>query len=488
MSTDVTALPAQRMTHVTWHDDPESAVNRAGAIETASRQTLRDRFAGRRPKRAREPASATHHAFYPRIALRIQPNGETISPSAASGFVHAGAGIYTHTASRVEYRRQYLEHNLTALLTQYPGTRIGVGISDEPIPVEYEVPDYSPSEGRADLGSFARAGYSRVLSCVKSRRHGFLLSPYDAPLFDYYWEALRHYTGTDPHNLQRYVVLYNYRKYDDVIIKLGRRAIKQRNGDYVRLVLPDGYRDGAEWQMPAIHWVGRNGQDGISFVNIGVGAPNAVTCTLAVCGVSRPHFVGMFGHVGGTSRSQRIGNVVSASGYATFCGATRYLVPSSAQITPIGEIQDAMKRALMDVYRWDNISEHFQSGTLCSVDYRHWVVDPEWYSRILSSMPAAVDMEGAEVARAAWASKTPYGFLGFITDIPAWDVPKLRGPARKFYEQTRQEFISVAVRTCDILREEIRSGRRTPHSRKISPPFMPSGTRHQTCLIPYAFE
>ena len=479
------AISDQGMTHVTYHDNARDAVERAIEIEQANRKILHSVCVARKSTTRRKPSSFVS-AYYPRFALKIRTAGVKIPNSSTNGVVHNGNGVYKHTASRVAFRRQYLEDNLSLLLERYRGTKIAVGISNEPIPLEYEVPDFHEGE-KLELGSFARAGYTRAIACVKERRTGNLLSPYEAPLFDYYWEALRHYTGTDPTNFQRGVILFNYKQYEKVIIELGKKLIRKRGSGYSKLVLPDGYAEGSEWQMPAIHLVGSDGRSGISFINSGVGAPNAVTCTLAVCAVSRPDLISMFGHVGGTGVGQAIGNVVIASGFSTYCGASRYLVPEAAQISPIGEVQRAMKQALRDVYGWKQLDDHCQSGTLASVDFRHWVVDPEWYSRVLASMPAAIDMEGAEVARAAWASKTPYGFLGFISDIPAYDVPKLRGPARRFYEETREKFIEVAIRTWDIIREEIRSGRGTTHSRKITPPYMPAGTTHHDCLIPHAF-
>ncbi|MFN8389580.1 MAG: hypothetical protein U0136_04760 [Bdellovibrionota bacterium] len=470
------------MTQVTWHNDAEEAVERAIEIEATNRRILHEACNGG-AKRKKPPAFVS--AYYPKFALKIEPKGR-IANSVTHGAVYNGPGIYTHTASRVEFKRRYYNENLSALLRNYPGTRIALGLSNEPIPVEYELPQFDDTQ-QAELGTFARAGYTRVLKTAKERRNGFLLSPYDAPLFDYYWEALRHYTGTDPTKTQKYIVLFNYKKYEKTIITLGRKLARTAGSGYKALVIPDGYQSGSEWQMPAFHLVGDDDTNGITFVNIGVGAPNAVTATLALCAVARPEVVTMFGHVGGTGQGQAIGNVVIASGFATFCGASRYLVPEAAQISPIGEVQRAMKQALANIYKWENFTEHCQSGTLTSVDFRHWVVDPEWYSRILASMPAAVDMEGSEVARAAWASKTAYGFLGFISDIPPYDVPKLRGSARKFYEETRQKFIEVAIETCSLLRDESRNGRGTTRSRKIAPPYMPAGTTHHDCLIPYPF-
>ena len=58
---------------------------------------------------------------------------------------------------------------------------------------------------------------------------------------------------------------------------------------------------------------------GISFVNIGVGAPSAVTLTECVCAL-RPHLVTMAGHAGGTAFQQQIGNFGTRQFVLELCG------------------------------------------------------------------------------------------------------------------------------------------------------------------------
>ena len=119
--------------------------------------------------------------------------------------------------------------------------------------------------------------------------------------------------------------------YVDQFVNWGVEQIRS-DSPYDALVLPGGVilgRDGVavtQWetavtsspwhrfQMPGYHLLRKNGEGGVSLINIGVGSSNAknITDHLAVL---RPHCWLMIGHCGGLRQSQRIGDYVLAHAY-----------------------------------------------------------------------------------------------------------------------------------------------------------------------------
>ena len=91
------------------------------------------------------------------------------------------------------------------------------------------------------------------------------------------------------------------------------------------------------FQMPAYHLARRDGDGGVTLVNIGVGPSNAknITDHLAVL---RPHCWLMVGHCGGLRQSQRIGDYVLAHAYLRQDHILDALVPPDIPIPALAEV------------------------------------------------------------------------------------------------------------------------------------------------------
>src|SRR5262249_15499288 len=144
------------------------------------------------------------------------------------------------------------------------------------------------------------------------------LALFSAERVDYSLHRLHHYTGTSPQHFQGFILLTNYQRYIREFIQYSREQIK--NGDeYSAFVEPGDYvlhnerysdmpssGTALEFlpQMPAYH-LKRPDNQGITFINIGVGPSNAknITDHLAVL---RPHCWLMVGHCAGLRRSQML--------------------------------------------------------------------------------------------------------------------------------------------------------------------------------------
>src|SRR3546814_3886806 len=109
---------------------------------------------------------------------------------------------------------------------------------------------------------------------------------------DFSLARLKHYTGTPPEHVQRFVLFTNYHRYFDEFVawacgeleKGGRyHALSGAGGVYVTPGTADSAKMIADsaWrkhQMPAYHLMAPD-RSGITLVNIGVGPSNAKTNT-----------------------------------------------------------------------------------------------------------------------------------------------------------------------------------------------------------------
>jgi AMP nucleosidase len=217
----------------------------------------------------------------------------------------------------------------------------------------------------------------------------------------------------------------------------------------------------------------RDGEDGVSIVNIGVGPPNAknITDHLAVL---RPHCWLMIGHCGGLRQSQTIGDYVLAHGYLRRDRILDDLVPPEVPIPALAEVQVALQdaAALVTGARGEALKRRLRTGTVVSYDDRNWEL--RWSQerrRINLSRAIAVDMESGTLAAQGYRLRVPYGTLLCVSDKPLHGEIKLPGAASAFYQRAVGEHLQIGLAALDILRDQLGS----LHSRKLrsfdEPPF-----------------
>ena len=173
------------------------------------------------------------------------------------------------------------------------------------------------------------------------------LSLFDGLRTDFSLARLRHYTGTPPEHVQRYVLFTNYHRYVDEFVDWagkqlgtnGYTALSGAGGLYLDQQTENARErlSDTAWrrhQMPAYHLM-RDDKMGITLVNIGVGPSNAKT----ICdhlAVLRPEAWLMIGHCGGLRDTQRIGDYVLAGGEsATLVMVEAVVVPDVLDAPPV---------------------------------------------------------------------------------------------------------------------------------------------------------
>ncbi len=441
-----------------------------------------------------DPAMRGDGSFaYPEIHLTWAGGGDSAEPQRSFGRLTA-PGTYTTSVTKPALFADYLEEQIDILIADY-GVTVEARSGRQEIPFPY-VLDANTEFGDVRAIDLARWFPSTELSHIGDEiADGFDIGAHGLPLplalfdglrTDFSLARLRHYTGTPPEHVQRYVLFTNYHRYVDEFVTW---AVAQLGGDtpYEMLSCPGGVTvtsktpdplsvvaDSA-WrrhQMPAWHLTAPD-KSGISLVNIGVGPSNAKTITDHLA-VMRPEAWLMIGHCGGLRASQRIGDYVLAHAYLRDDHVLDDLLPPEIPIPPIAEVQQAIARAAQTVSGEgvEALKARLRTGTVVTTDDRNWELR---YSksalRFSQSRAIGIDMESATIAAQGYRFRVPYGTLLCVSDKPLHGELKLPGQANRFYERAIAEHMLIGIETCHELKRE---GSKL-HSRKLrafnEPPF-----------------
>jgi AMP nucleosidase len=444
---------------------------------------------GERP----DPAARAAGAFcYPEIRVRYDGAPSASAPGRAFGRLHI-PGDYAVSVTQPALFRDYLAEQLDYLVEDY-GAEVSIGRSDEEIAYPYVL------DAELDLTGAAAAELARVfpatelahigdeiadgLSVVTDRPRPLAL--FDAGRVDFSLARLRHYTGTPPAHVQKYVLFTNYHRYVDEFVTwacaelnagkgytmvsgAGGLEIMPGDTDPARAVADSAWR---RHQMPAYHLVAPD-RSGITLVNIGVGPSNAKTITDHLA-VTRPEAWLMIGHCGGLRPSQRIGDYVLAHAYLRDDHVLDDVLPPEIPVPAIAEVQVALGRAAERVSgeSVDQLKARLRTGTVVTTDDRNWELRYATSAlRFSQSRAVAIDMESATLAAQGFRFRVPYGTLLCVSDKPIHGEIKLPGQANRFYERAIAEHLRIGIAAID----ELKLAGDQLHSRKLrafnEPPF-----------------
>lgn len=429
---------------------------------------------------------------YPEIRLRFAGGDGRPTPMRSFGRL-VSPGEYRISVTKPAVFADYLIEQLTLLIEDYDVTVEAVPGTQE-IPYPYvidaghalsldavsaaELARYFPTTELAFIGDEIADGLWASIDGTRP------LALFDGLRTDFSLARLRHYTGTPPEHVQRYVLFTNYHRYVDEFVRWGAQQVSE-GGRFTALSGPGGvlFRagddpamlDDSAWrrlQMPAYHLMADD-RTGITLVNIGVGPSNAKT----ICdhlAVMRPEAWVMIGHCGGLRPSQRIGDYVLAHAYLRDDHVLDDMLPPEIPVPAIAEVQQALARAAETVsgQSGDELKRRLRTGTIVTTDDRNWELRYARSAlRFSLSRAVAIDMESATIAAQGYRFRVPYGTLLCVSDKPLHGELKLPGQANRFYERAISEHMRIGIETCEELRRE---GAKL-HSRKLrafnEPPF-----------------
>jgi AMP nucleosidase len=429
---------------------------------------------------------------YPEIRLHFAGGPDRPAPIRSFGRL-VTSGDYRISVTKPALFADYLVEQLTLLIEDYDVTvEAVIGATEIPFPYVLD-PSRALAMDEVSAAELARWFPTTELAHIGDEIADGLwittdqtrpLALFDALRTDFSLARLRHYTGTPPEHVQRYVLFTNYHRYIDEFVRWGADQV---SGDsrFTALSGPGGvlFRPGDDpailddsaWrrlQMPAYHLMADD-RTGITLVNIGVGPSNAKTITDHLA-VVRPEVWLMIGHCGGLRPSQRIGDYVLAHAYLRDDHVLDDMLPPEIPVPAIAEVQQALARAAETVsgQSGDELKRRLRTGTIVTTDDRNWELR---YSRsalrFSLSRAVGIDMESATIAAQGYRFRVPYGTLLCVSDKPLHGEIKLPGQANRFYERAIAEHMKIGIETCEELRRE---GAKL-HSRKLrafnEPPF-----------------
>jgi AMP nucleosidase len=440
-----------------------------------------------------DPAHRSDGSFaYPEI--RLSHDGrEAKSPSFRSfGRLDRG-GDYAVSVTRPAMFGTYLAEQIDILVQDY-GVCVEAAVGRQEIPFAYVL------DGQDSLADVRAKDLSRWFPTTELASIGdeiadgvmhfapddpLPLALFDGLRTDFSLARLKHYTGTAPEHVQRYVLFTNYHRYVDEFFHRAIDALK--DGGYTGLACPGGTivtadtpdplsaMDDKAWrrhQMPAWHLMAPDG-GGITLINIGVGPSNAKTITDHLA-VMRPEAWLMIGHCGGLRPTQKIGDYVLAHAYLRDDHILDAVLPPEIPIPPIAEVQQALARAAELVSGEDSetLKARLRTGTIVTTDDRNWeLLYSKSAVRFSQSRAVGIDMESATIAAQGYRFRVPYGTLLCVSDKPIHGELKLPGQANSFYDRAIGEHLRIGIEACRLLKAE---GAKL-HSRKLrafnEPPF-----------------
>lgn len=413
-----------------------------------------------------------YRAFYPEIRIRI---GSYAPTDSRLSFGHVGRpGEYATTVTRPDLFENYLAQQIE-LVQRNHGVEVSIGPSKTPMPVHFamagtavphdgaldfplrdvfDVPDLATTNDDIVNGTFA-PGADDV----------WPLAPFTAQRVDYSLARLSHYTATDADHFQNHVLFTNYQFYVEEFENFARRMLADPNSGYTSFVGPGNaeitgpedelLRPEKLPQMPSYH-LKRDGQAGITLVNIGVGPSNAKTATDHIA-VLRPHAWLMVGHCAGLRNSQRLGDFVLAHAYLREDKVLDDDLPVWVPIPPLAEIQVALEQAVMQVSKLQGyeLKRIMRTGTVATLDNRNWELREHSgpVQRLSQSRAVALDMESATIAANGFRFRVPYGTLLCVSDKPLHGELKLPGMASDFYRTQVSRHLEIGIRAMELLRE-----------------------------------
>jgi AMP nucleosidase len=437
-------------------------------------------------------------ATYPYLGIKISSRNLNVDHRVAFGAV-LEAGTYGTTLTRPDLFDSYYRKQIELLLNHHK-TPVVVGESDWPIPLpfvdEWDSETFQPEKLWQSSIEFALPNLTAVDDSIvngtfKVRKGQPLpLALFTAERVDFSVGRLHHYCGTSARHFQHFILLTNYQRYIDEFIQYAHQSLEESD-EYCEFVTPGDIithnpRNKCQHvkshaiqslpQMPAYH-LKRKDNQGITFINIGVGPTNAKTITDHLA-VLRPHCWLMLGHCAGLRRSQRLGDYVLAHAYVREEHVLNEDLPTWVPVPPIAEIQTALEKAVENVTGelGINLKDRMRTGTIVSTDNRNWELrSQEMMERFRQSRAIALDMESATISANGFRMRIPYGTLLCVSDKPIHGELKLRGMAQTFYKKSVSEHLRIGIETIRILQEELHKGDAVIHSRKLrnfdEPPF-----------------
>lgn len=476
--------------------DPQKAVEYIKKIYDTNTTYLRDTFDD---FVADKKIPSKVNAYYPQVSIKVGAADlhlHEIDPKLSYGFV-TEEGVYSTTLTRPDIYGPYYVEMLETVMKNHR-VPVTVSVSDTPIPIQFAFAEGMHIEGNIStekLRKFEEIFYMPHIATIDDRivDHKPLkdgkekpLALYTAQRVDYSLHRLKHYTGTDPKYFQKFILLTNYSFYIEEFRNIALELLAKNNeavrkgelskDKLMKFVEPGNHvimdasecsngSSGQQIQMPAYHLTREDG-NGITLINMGVGANNAKTITDHFV-ILRPEVCMVIGHCGGLDPRMNVGDYILAHGYDRRDGILDSKLPLSSPVPALAEVQMALWESIKKVtgLSEDEVKNIVRTCTVVTVADRNWELED--HGQLVESFSqckaGAVDMESATVAANCMRHCISYGTILMVSDIPFKGVIKLPGASQDFYTKHKGQHILIGIEACKYLCQHPKG----IHSRKL---------------------
>lgn len=150
---------------------------------------------------------------------------------------------------------------------------------------------------------------------------------------------------------------------------------------------------------------------GITFINFGMGSPNAATMMDLLSAVS-PKAVLFLGKCGGLKKKNNIGDLILPIAAIRGEGTSNDYFPPEVPALPSFALQKAISTTIRDH------NKDYWTGTVYTTNRRVWEHDNNFKKYLKKIRAMAIDMETATVFSAAFYNRIPSGALLLVSDQP----------------------------------------------------------------------
>lgn len=242
---------------------------------------------------------------------------------------------------------------------------------------------------------------------------------------------LPRYTGVDPAQMGKYILLTNFSHYLELFAAAAN----------VEIV-------GKDRPMPNAT------ADGITMINFGMGSPNTATICDLLSAVN-PKALLFLGKCGGLKKKNSVGDLILPIAAIRGEGTSNdYMLPEVPAL-PAFALQKAISTTIRDH------SRDYWTGVVYTTNRRVWEHDKKFKRYLRETRSMAIDMETATLFSAAFKNKIPAGALLLVSDIPM--IPEGVKTSKSDSEVTEQ-FVKAHIEIgIDSLRQLINQSLTVKH-------------------------
>ncbi len=238
--------------------------------------------------------------------------------------------------------------------------------------------------------------------------------------------TLRRYSGSEPTDFQRYVLLTNFPDYVDRFKALGEHTAHSKAWDVVH-----------------------NPELGCSLINFGIGSPLAAMTMHCISYLDQVDAVIMLGLAGGLAESMRIGDFVLPTASIRDEGASDHYLHGDVPALPNFKVQHVIQGAAKQ------LGIKTRSGIFKTTDYRMWEFDSEFSELLETQRVVAIDMEISCLFTVGYTFGKPIGAVMLISDLPLLRSGiKQSGSTKDVLAEFCSQHLELGVRSIKTLKEQ----------------------------------